>query len=174
MLTISDKRIAVRVTITTESPYLISNCILFQQIRSASAFSIFLREYLDPVVKADQCAQYVDDFGIAASNAMHLTRNIRAVFKCIRQPGMKLTFEKCLFGVRKVELLERTVSPEGISLQALKIHNFLNKFRLPKSEKSLQRYLGFVNYYKNYTSRMAEKPNPFYKLLKTEVPIDIT
>ena len=32
--------------------------------RSVSAFSSFMREYLDPVVKADQCAQYVDDIGI--------------------------------------------------------------------------------------------------------------
>ena len=31
-------------------------------------------------VKADQCAQYVDDIGIAAKNATDLTRNIRAVF----------------------------------------------------------------------------------------------
>ena len=45
--------------------------------RSASAFSSFMREYLDPVVKADQCAQYVDDIGIAANNATDLTRNIR-------------------------------------------------------------------------------------------------
>ena len=43
-----------------------------------------MREYLHPVVKADQCAQYVDDLGIAANNATDLTRKIRAVFKCIR------------------------------------------------------------------------------------------
>ena len=35
--------------------------------RSLSAFSSFIREYLDPVIKADQCAQYVDDVGIAAN-----------------------------------------------------------------------------------------------------------
>ena len=44
--------------------------------RSVSAFSSFMREYLDPVVKADQCAQYVNDIGIAANNATDLTRNI--------------------------------------------------------------------------------------------------
>ena len=38
----------------------------------------------------------------------------------------------------------------------------------------MQRYLGFVNYYRNYIPRRAEKLNPFYKLLKTEVPINIT
>ena len=52
--------------------------------RSVSAFLSFMREYLDPVVKADQCAQYVDDIGIAANDATDLTRNFQAVFKCIR------------------------------------------------------------------------------------------
>ena len=142
--------------------------------RSVSAFSSFMREYLDPVVKADQCAQYVDDIGIAPNNATDLTRNIRAVFKCICQAGLKLTIEKCLFGVRQVEFLGRTISPEGISPQARKNKNFLDKLTFPKSKKALQRYLGFVNYYRNYIPRMAEKLNPFYKLLKTEVPINIT
>ena len=146
---------------------------------SRSAFSSFMREYLDPVVKADQCAQYVDDIGIAANNATDLTRNIRAAFKCIRQAGLKLTDEKSNFGVRQVEFLGRTISPEGISPegispQARKIQKFLVKLRFPKSKKALQRYLGFVNYYRNYIPRMAEKLHPFYKLLKTEVPINIT
>ena len=68
--------------------------------RSVSAFSSFMRENLDPVVKVDQCAQYEGDIGIAAKNSTDLNRNIRAVFKCIRQAGLKLTFEKCHFGVR--------------------------------------------------------------------------
>ena len=100
--------------------------------RSVSAFSSFMREYLDPVVKADQCAQYVDDIGIAANNATDLTRNIRAVFKCNRQSGLKLTIEKCHFGVRQVEFLGRTISPEGISPQAEKNQNFLDNLRLSK------------------------------------------
>ena len=106
--------------------------------------------------------------------ATDLTRNIRAVFKCIRQAGLKLTIEKCHFGVRQVEFLGRTISPEGISPQAGKIQNFLDKLRFPKSKKTLQRYLVFVNYYRNYFPRMAEKLNPLYNLLKTEVPINIT
>ena len=77
--------------------------------RSLSAFSSFMREYLDPVVKADQCAQYVDDIGIAASNATDLTRNIRAVFQCVRNAGLKLTIQKCHFRVRQVEYLGRTI-----------------------------------------------------------------
>ena len=106
--------------------------------RSVSAFSSFMREYLDPVVKADQCAQYVDDIGIAGKNATDNIRNIRGVFKCIRQAGLKLTIEKCHFGVRQVEFLGRTISPEGIAPQARKFQKFLNKLRFHKSKKALQ------------------------------------
>ena len=129
--------------------------------RSVSAFSSFKREYLDPVVKADHCAQNVDDIGIAAKNATDLTRNIRAVFQCIRNAGLKLTIEKCHFRVRQVEFLGRTISSEGVSPQAHKIQNFLNKLRFPKPKKALQWYLGLVNYYRNYIPRLAEKLNPF-------------
>ena len=99
--------------------------------RSVSAFSSFMGEYLDPVVKADQCAQYVDDLGSAANNDTDLTWNIRAVFKCVHQAGLKLTIEKCHFGVRQVEFPRRTISPGGISPQARKIQNFLDKLRFP-------------------------------------------
>ena len=142
--------------------------------RSVSAFSSFMREYLDQVVKADQCAQYVDDIGIPANNATDLTRKIGAVFKCVRQAGLKLTIEKCHFGIKQVEFLGRTLSAVGVSPQSHKIQNFLSKLRFLKSKKVLQRYLGFVNYCRNFISRIAEKPNPFYKLLKAEVPTNIT
>ena len=116
--------------------------------RSVSAFSRFKREYLDLVVKADQCAQNVDDIGIAA-NATDLTRKFRAVFKCTNQAGLKLTIDKCHFGLKQIEFQGRTISPEGISPQARKIQNFLDKLRFSKPKKALQRYLYSVNDYRN-------------------------
>ena len=116
----------------------------------------------------------MDEIGIAANKATNLTRNIRVVFQCILNAGLKPTIEKCHFGVRQVEFLGKTISSEGVLPQTHKIQNFLNKLRFPKSKKALQRYLGFVNYYRIYIPRMAEKLNPFNNLLKTEVPINIT
>ena len=57
-----------------------------------------MREYLDKVIKADQCAQYVDDFGIAANSVTQLIRNIRAGFECISQAGLKQTIEFSILG----------------------------------------------------------------------------
>ena len=52
--------------------------------RSLSEFSSFIREFLNPVIQADQCAQYVDDIGIAANTPEQLIKNLRAVFQCLR------------------------------------------------------------------------------------------
>ena len=85
--------------------------------RALSAFSSFMREYLDEVIKADQCAQYVDDIGIAANNAIQLINNLRATFECIRTAGLKLTMHKCLFGAKEIDFLGRTITPEGVRPQ---------------------------------------------------------
>ena len=142
--------------------------------RSLSSFSSFMREYLDRVIKADKCAQYVDDIGIATHNAEELKTNLREVFQCVREAGLRLTMAKCQFGAKEVQFLGRTVSPEGIAPQDQKIHNYLQKLTFPKTQKGLQRYIGFVNYYRNYIPRLSEKIAPFHELIKAEKPIKIT
>ena len=142
--------------------------------RSLSSFSSFMREYLDRVIKADKCAQYVDDIGIATHTAEELKNNLREVFQCIREAGLRLTMAKCQFGAKEVEFLGRTVSPEGIAPQSHKIKNYLQKLSFPKTKKGLQRYIGFVNYYRNYIPRLSEKIAPFHELVKADKPIKIT
>ena len=142
--------------------------------RALSAFSSFMREYLDRVIKADQCAQYVDDIGIAANDAEHLIKNLRATFECIREAGLKLTMHKCHFGATEIDFLGRTITPEGVKPQKEAITNFLEKTKFPKSKKALQRYLGFLNYYRNYIPRLSEKLVPFFQLLKKDEKVVVT
>ena len=133
--------------------------------RALSAFSSFMREYLDKVIKADQKAQYVDDIGIAVNDADHLIANVRATFKCIQEAGLKLTMHKCHFGAKEIDFLGRTITPQGVKPQKQNVQNVLEKTKFPKSKMALQRYLGFLNYYRNYVSRLSERLAPFYKML---------
>ena len=142
--------------------------------RALSAFSSFMREYLDKVIKADQCAQYVDDIGIAANDADHLIKNLKATFECIRHAGLKLTMHKCHFGATEIDFLGRTITPEGVKPQKEQITTFLEKTKFPKSKKALQRYLGFLNYYRNYIPRLSEKLAPFFQLLKKDEKVLVT
>ena len=142
--------------------------------RALSAFSSFMREYLDKVIKADQCAQYVDDIGIAANDAEQLINNLRATFQCIQQAGLKLTMHKCHFGATEIDFLGRTITPAGVKPQRPRVQNFLENTKFPKSKKALQRYLGFLNYYRNYIPRLSEKLTPFFKLLTKDEKVLVT
>ena len=83
--------------------------------RSLSAFSSFMREYLDRAINVDQCAQYVDDIDIAANDTKQLCIKIKAVFGCIRNAGLKLSMSKCHFGDKQVDFLGRTIPPHGVA-----------------------------------------------------------
>ena len=135
--------------------------------RSLSAFSSFIREYLDPVIKADHCARYVDDIGIAANTPEQLMKNLRAVFQCLRKAGLKLSMAKCHFGVQEVDFLGRTITTGGVATQKQKFAKILEKVKIPRSKKAIQRYIGFLNSYRNYIPRLAERLTQFFQLLKT-------
>ena len=63
--------------------------------RSLSAFSSFMREYLDKAIKADKCAQYVDDIGIAANEKKTIVCQHR---NCLRM------YPKCRTKTRNVKM----------------------------------------------------------------------
>ena len=46
--------------------------------------------------------------------------------------------------------------------------------RFPKSKKQVQRYIGFVNYYHTYISRLSEKLLGFYELLNANKQVKMT
>ena len=99
--------------------------------RALSAFSSFMREHLDRVMNADQCAQYVDDIGVAATDANQLIVNLRATFQCIREAGLKLSRHKCHFAATEINFLGRTITPEGVKPKKL----ILGKDEIPKVQK---------------------------------------
>ena len=92
--------------------------------RALSAFSSFMREYLDIIIKANQFVQYVDDIGIAAKDADHLIANLRVTFKCIQEAGLKLTMHKCNFGATEIDFLARTKTSQGVKPQRQNVQKF--------------------------------------------------
>ena len=69
---------------------------------------------------------------------------------------------KCHFGATEIDFLGRTITPEGVKQQKEQISNFLERTKFPKYKKALQRYSGFLNYYRNYIPRLSEKLVSFF------------
>ena len=117
--------------------------------RLLSAFSSLMREYLDPVIREDQYAQYVGNIGIDANSPEQLTTKLRAVYKCIQNAGLKLCTAKCHFGLKEVDFLGRTITPNSVTPQKQKITKFLEEVKFSRSKEALERFIGFLNYFQN-------------------------
>ena len=71
---------------------------------------------MDAPVKADKCAQYVDDIGIAAHNVEELLSTIGAVMQQIQKAGLKLSMSKCAFAHPQIEFLAVFVLPVDVQV----------------------------------------------------------
>ena len=74
----------------------------------------------------------------------------------------------------EIEFLGRSITSKGVAPIEEKIDKFLRNIKLPTSVKSLQRYIGFVQFYRQYISKLAEKLVTQYKMLQKDVKYELT
>ena len=112
---------------------------------------------MDSFYNTDNWAQNVDEIGIAASTVVELVDNIESVFIKFRQGGLKLTMAECAFGHPEIEVLDRIITSKGVAPIENSADQFLKNNKLPTPVTSLQRYIGFVLYYRQYIPRLTGK-----------------
>ena len=78
-----------------------------------------------------------------------LGKVIEADFQCIRNAELKLTMHKCRFGATEIDFLGQTITPAGGRPRRPRVQIFLVTTKFQKTKKAPQRFLGFLNYYRN-------------------------
>ena len=102
---------------------------------------------------------YLDDVLVASPTVEQHERHLRQLFSALRKFGLLLNTDKCEFGVSEIQFLGRTVSHQGIRPRAEKVEA-VRRFERPRSVKSLQRFLGMVNFYRRFLPGIAEVMRP--------------
>ena len=128
--------------------------------RVLSAFPSFMREYLDKVIKADQCAQYVDDIGIAANDAEQLINNLRATFQCIQKAGLKLTMPFWRNGNRLTGTYHHSRWSEAAETSGPK---FPRNYKIPEVQESTTALLGIFELLPKLHPKTIRKTNAVFQ-----------
>jgi hypothetical protein len=82
----------------------------------------------------------------------------------MRRNGLKLNLEKCIFSIRKGQLLGCMVSKRGIQENPQKI-KALRRMQPPNNKKEVQRLTGRIASLNRFISKAAERSLPFFKVL---------
>lgn len=101
------------------------------------------------------CFVYLDDILIASKSESEHLNHIKIIFDRLKQFGLVINLEKCLFFKKEVKFLGHMVSAEGICPSSDRVEAITN-FKLPSTVKDLRRYLGMINFYRRLIPNAAE------------------
>jgi len=88
---------------------------------------------------------YLDDVLVGSQDKIQHTNHLCQIFCHLRDHGLVINAEKCLFGVVELDFLGHRVSSAGVSL-LLAYVEAVPAFSPPTIVKELQQFLGLVNF----------------------------
>jgi hypothetical protein len=97
----------------------------------------------------------------------HLS-HLRIVFERCRKYGISLNPKKFVFGIDEGKLLGHVASPGGVSIDPERFQS-IKDVRPLANKKSLQSFLGKINFIRRFVPNFVEKIKPLSALLKKDV-----
>jgi len=107
---------------------------------------------------------YLDDIVLGKTFEESL-ENLEVVLQRIGAHNLKLKPKKCQLFCTQVQFLGRTVSRDGVAITNDHVECVLN-WPIPKDQNELERFLGFVNYHRDFVPGLSELLTPLYALTK--------
>ena len=108
---------------------------------------------------------YLDDITINSKHAADHMSHLKQIFERCREFGISLNPKKCVFAVHEGNLLGYVVSQEGITVDPERIAAIL-ELPLPHHKKSLQSFIGKINFVRRFLPNIAELLKPLTTMLK--------
>jgi hypothetical protein len=108
---------------------------------------------------------YIDDIVVKSRKTGDLVADLTEVFAKLRQHGVKLNPENCIFGVPRGMLLGFVVSEHGIEANPEKISAIMDMGPI-KNLKGVQRVTGCLTALSRFIARFRERSLLLYKMVK--------
>ncbi|KRZ80004.1 Uncharacterized protein T10_3602 [Trichinella papuae] len=140
------------------------------QFGIASAPGIFQRFMDSLLANLDGVVPYFDDMLIVADSQHELLEVLRRVFDRLRNAGIRLNREKCVFVSNSVEFVGYRIDAEGIHPSEEKVEA-IHKAPRPKNKQELTSVLGFAQYdyqLPNNTEIAKRKVTPPHREFKVD------
>ena len=102
---------------------------------------------------------YLDDMLVASRTPEQHAKQLTQIFEALRRFGLVINKAKCVFGVSEIEFLGHHVTSASIRPLANKVRAVMS-YEQPKTVKSLQRFLGMLNFYRRFLPGIAAVLRP--------------
>ncbi len=122
-----------------------------------------LRDMVDQLIYV-----YLEDILIFSSSLQDHVQHVRRVLQRLLENGLFVKAEKCVFHAQSVPFLGYIISSEGVRMDPEKIQAVVD-WPTPDSRKTLQRFLGFANFYRRFIRNYSQLAAPLTALTSTNM-----
>ncbi|XP_064470186.1 uncharacterized protein K02A2.6-like [Ornithodoros turicata] len=112
---------------------------------------------------------YFDDILVTGKDDDDHKKNLDIVLRRLEEAGLRLKLEKCIFMAPRVHYLGYVITEAGLHPDPKKVEA-VTKAPAPTNVKTLQSYLGLVNYYRKFLPDLSTVLHPLNKLLGANAP----
>ncbi|UYV70334.1 K02A2.6-like [Cordylochernes scorpioides] len=107
---------------------------------------------------------HLDDIIVWGSNQQEHDGRLKQVLSTLKETGLTLNKEKCVFSSPKLKFLGHQIGPDGLKPDEKKIRAII-EMPSPQNVTELKRFLGMINYLSRFIPSLAERAHPLYSLL---------
>ena len=143
------------------------NAVPFGLQSSPAFFARVINDVLYNVL-GPQCLAYLDDIILFSKSESDHLQTIKTVLEALEEAGLKVKIQKCYFFSNEIKFLGYQLNKDGMSMNPEKV-TAIKAMPMPFNKKTLQSFLGAVNYYRIFMPRFAEIAEPLYLLLRKNV-----
>lgn len=122
---------------------------------------------MDELFEKQPCKIIVDDILVWGRNLEEHDMKLRSVLQRSQEINLKLNPQKCRFRVTSVPYVGHILTDKGVEADPDKVKAIV-ELPVPENVKSLQRFLGMVNYLARFIPKHSELTAPLRDLLKKD------
>ena len=141
--------------------------MFFGLMNSLATFQAMMNELLRDLINTGKVAVFIDDVIIGMEMEEGHEKLVAEVIKRLEENNLYIKPEKCRWKVREVGFLGVVIGPEGIKMEEEKVKGVL-EWLTPKCVKDVQKFLGLVNYYRQFIESFTSIARPLHNIVKKD------
>ena len=128
-------------------------------INAPATFMKAMNDIFSPLIDKT-VGVYLDDILTYSKEIESHCIHVREVLDILKKEKFYAKKSKCEFAVKQVEFLGYIISRDGIATDPKKVKTVV-EWDPPTTVKQVQRFSGFVGFYRKFISNFAQITNPF-------------